>query len=535
MEGVIVIARRHGSPVLTAVTTNADGWYAFPRERLAAGRYTVDVRAAGFELPRGALNRVAVTREVAVTLDLGLVAVTDADKLAAQMTNLDWFRSMPGTPAQKTLLVRAAANCGFCHTLERIMRSKHDAREFRTVIQRMLTYDSDYSSGDRAQIVASPPALTNLNVYGNDGSALADYLATVNLSGGRTTWPYPLTFSPRPTGRATRAIVTVFPIPRQHSLIHDLDVDSKGNVWYGNSGWDYIGRLNPKSGKFAEWPAPNFLPPGKGFVRRRGVLDIQVDTEDNVWAAIAGPRMGYFNPRTATWRTFGIPVATEVSGFISPFRKSGTTVWTMGTTGDADGLQRAFRLHTDTGKVDGPFQLLDPNPPRKDPRRVIPWRYCYMMERDADDNFLCTNATDSNIIRVDAATGTTSTFPTPTPWAYPRRGYIDARNRFWFGEFYVDKLGMFDLSTNEFREFPLGPEFISPYYARPDQHGEIWLSSNGSDRLLRVNSDTGEATQYLMPVYYDARKVVVDRAADRTTIWLPNKNAAQIIRVEVPD
>jgi hypothetical protein len=38
-----------------------------------------------------------------------------------------------------------------------------------------------------------------------------------------------------------------------------------------------------------------------------------------------------------------------------------------------------------------------------------------------------------------------------------------------------------------------------------------------------------------MPVYYDARKVVVDLSAATTTVWLANKNSGQLIRVEVPD
>ena len=38
-----------------------------------------------------------------------------------------------------------------------------------------------------------------------------------------------------------------------------------------------------------------------------------------------------------------------------------------------------------------------------------------------------------------------------------------------------------------------------------------------------------------MPVYYDARKVVTDPTADRITVWLPNKNMSQLIKVEALD
>jgi streptogramin lyase len=63
----------------------------------------------------------------------------------------------------------------------------------------------------------------------------------------------------------------------------------------------------------------------------------------------------------------------------------------------------------------------------------------------------------------------------------------------------------------------------------------VWASSTGSDRLLRLDPDSGAVNQYLMPVYYDARKVVVDESAPHTTVWLPNKNTAELIRVELFD
>ena len=55
--------------------------------------------------------------------------------------------------------------------------------------------------------------------------------------------------------------------------------------------------------------------------------------------------------------------------------------------------------------------------------------------------------------------------------------------------------------------------------------------------MLRCADDakTGATIEYLMPVYYDARKVVVDRSTGRTVVWLPNKNLAQIIRIEPLD
>ena len=92
-----------------------------------------------------------------------------------------------------------------------------------------------------------------------------------------------------------------------------------------------------------------------------------------------------------------------------------------------------------------------------------------------------------------------------------------------------------DLKDNSFIEYDLEPAYISPYYARPDNQGFVWSSSLGSDRLLRLDTKTGHVVSYLMPVYYDARKVVVDERAEHTTVWLPNKNTGELIRVELLD
>src|SRR5690242_21904851 len=51
MEGVVVTARKDGSIVSTSVTTDARGRYAFPENRLEPGRYTVTIRAVGYDLP----------------------------------------------------------------------------------------------------------------------------------------------------------------------------------------------------------------------------------------------------------------------------------------------------------------------------------------------------------------------------------------------------------------------------------------------------------------------------------------------------
>jgi virginiamycin B lyase len=82
----------------------------------------------------------------------------------------------------------------------------------------------------------------------------------LNLSGGRTTWPYELKTLPRPTGKATRVIITQYDMPRPDTVAHDLDLDSKGTIWYTDESRMFFGKMNPKTGAFTEYSLPPVPP-----------------------------------------------------------------------------------------------------------------------------------------------------------------------------------------------------------------------------------------------------------------------------------
>src|SRR5262249_8776488 len=50
MEGVVVSARKQGSTITLSVVSDQKGQYSFPADRLAAGQYTLAIRAAGYNL-----------------------------------------------------------------------------------------------------------------------------------------------------------------------------------------------------------------------------------------------------------------------------------------------------------------------------------------------------------------------------------------------------------------------------------------------------------------------------------------------------
>jgi hypothetical protein len=125
---------------------------------------------------------------------------------------------MPGTDGQKRILL----GCNSCHTLQRIIRSTHDAGEFLQVFKRMGGYYPGSTPLHPQRLVGDVER--NLT-RGANVEAAAQYLASVNLSGS-TGWEYPLKFFPRPTGRATRVVFTEYDLPRRGIQPHDVILDS---------------------------------------------------------------------------------------------------------------------------------------------------------------------------------------------------------------------------------------------------------------------------------------------------------------------
>src|ERR1700676_5614468 len=188
MEGVVVSAKKPGSTVMVSVTTDAQGRYAFPEGRLDPGQYSLAIRAVGYDI--AAPTTATVAAASGATADIKLQKTKN---LASQLTNAEWMMSIPGTEDQKAQLL----NCTSCHTLERIVRSTHDADEFTQVISRMMGYGA----------VSQPIKPQRMLDTARSGKPeqfrkMAEYLATINLS---TTdkWQYELKTLPRPTGRST--------------------------------------------------------------------------------------------------------------------------------------------------------------------------------------------------------------------------------------------------------------------------------------------------------------------------------------------
>src|SRR3977135_1076602 len=85
MEGVLVSAKKAGSTITVRVASDTQGHYGFPASKLEPGKYSLKVRAVGFDVDDVS---VTIVKGKAATADLKLGKAKD---LAAQLSNVEWI------------------------------------------------------------------------------------------------------------------------------------------------------------------------------------------------------------------------------------------------------------------------------------------------------------------------------------------------------------------------------------------------------------------------------------------------------------
>ena len=109
---------------------------------------------------------------------------------------------------------------------------------------------------------------------------------------------------------------------------------------------------------------------------------------------------------------------------------------------------------------------------------------------------------------------------------------MDDQDRLWFAEFRGNNIGMFDTKTEKFTEYKVPTPWTNPYDATLDKAGYAWTGGMSNDHIVRVNTRTGEVTEYLLPRMTNVRRVNVDNSTNPPTFWVGNNLGAAVIKVE---
>jgi streptogramin lyase len=514
MEGVLVSAKKAGSTVTITVVSDAQGNYSFPAAKLEPGQYSLRIRAVGYDLDRPASVDLAAQQPAKYDLKL-----RKTEDLAAQLSNAEWLASFPGTDQQKNAML----GCVGCHTLERVARSTHKPDDFiHVTLPRMQGYVN--------QSIPAAPQLRRgerrmeergdqrVQVY----RGMADFLGGVNLSSGPQ-WSYALKTLPRPKGRSTRVVITEYDLPRETIQPHDVVIDSDGIAWYSSFGEQFLGRLDPKTGKASEYPVPMHKP---GFPT--GFLGLRTDKAGDLWLGnMYLATMVKFERKSETFKYFPLPPEQNIDAaqvnMVSPQSSHvDGKVWSQN-----NGFAGVHRLDLATGQIETwePFK----DAPKGEPHNI------YDVVPDSKNNVYFTDFRQKHIGRIDAKTGEIKLFAILTPSPALRRGQMDSQDRLWFGEYRGDKIGMFDTKTEKFTEWSMPTRWTNPYDVTLDKNEEAWTGSMLNDRVVRLNTKSGDFTEYLLPRTTNIRRVFVDNSTTPVTFWVGSNHGASIIKLEPLD
>lgn len=519
IEGVLVSAKRPGSTITLTVVSGKQGRFTFPAGSLKPGQYSVAIRAIGYEL--AAPNTVVTLGDQGTECDLKLSKTRD---LASQLSSAEWVMSVPGTPEQKDGLY----GCMSCHTLTPVVKSTYDAAGWVTTLVRMRNYET-------ASSLSSPRLLPYREGQKPKDVEFGKYLSSINLS-SKGQWDFQLKTLPRPAGKATRVMITEYDLPRPDAEPHDALIDPDGMIWYDDFALPLLGRLDPRTGETKEWTLPELKP---GFPN--GSLNLALDRDGNLWIARAFQagivRFDRKTEKITSWSepaeynnlhsrtTFLAPTLDGRVWFADTFNRL------MHLLDPATGHIATYRAYPDWKMPDWDHDAAAGGKGKESHGHFI-----YGIAADSKGRGYFADMAGGNIGEIDPETGKVTLYPTPSVNSGPRRMHMDAQDRLWFGEDYAGKIGLFDTKTKQFKEWKTYSEpmlWDDDYDAVSDKEGFVWTGGWTSDLVTRLNPNTGDITQYLLPrLGVNIRGVNIDNSTTPPTFLVGENHQAKIARVQ---
>jgi streptogramin lyase len=505
MEGVAVSAKGVTGTITVTVISDSKGRYTFPQGRLTPGKYSLAIRAIGYD---------AADPSMTVTVGKGKtesnIKLNKTSDLAAQLSDAEWLMSVPGTDAQKQYMF---ITCSQCHTLAPVLNSKYDAAGWMTTFARM-------SGWDQISSINMPILSPDKRGTGFGNKEFAEYLSSINLS-KRSTHDFELKTLPRPRGADTKVIITEYDLPRSNAEPHDVSPGKAGMVWYQDFAEGILGRVNVATGEVKEWTDPVNKP---GFPSAFQCLEW--DPQGNIWTGRHNWNgLAKFDLKTEQFTNYDLPEGVRAD-LISVGADG--TVWAKDTAGTF-----VYRVNPATHEATA-FAEFPPEMMAKDYKG--PHHHIYGITADPHGNVYEADIQGGDIFRVDGKTREVKMFEIPTPSAGPRRMHLDAEGRLWIAEYYTKMIGMLDTRTEKFREWTLPVPWYGPYDVVGDKDGFAWTGTMSSEIILRLNPKTGEFRKYQMPrLGVNVRRVEVDNSGARSVFWVGENHQAKIAKVEPLD
>ena len=244
VDGLMIQLISKKTGIRTTVYTTEVGTFEFPG--LETGEYVLRV-ARPMEFRRYQVDSVQIngaTRLPDITMERisNTQFLPPTKDILSQLSGAEWLANMPGTAYEKRLFTNSCTNS--CHGGDRPFMNTFDEAGWAKIVDRMTNYShrvlTQHNGAPAGQLRA-------------EAKEIVSFLARVR--GPNSEYPMIDPF-PRPTGIATRAIVTEYELPWTLVNIHDVAGDADGNVWFNVNRSPFVGKLDVKTGKVTEYRLP---------------------------------------------------------------------------------------------------------------------------------------------------------------------------------------------------------------------------------------------------------------------------------------
>jgi streptogramin lyase len=538
LEGVVISARAVGKSYTTSVFSDAKGEYVFPP--LESGRYDVWAQAVGFDTTRVEAT-IEPSRQARQTFTLSPIA-----DITPHVSGSEWMAALPAdTREQRRAKEIFRTNCTACHSPTYALQNRFDENGWRAVIMFMERNTGTGGINRHSTVV-------------HHRDDLARYLAEVR---GPASPPLKFKLQPRPTGDATRVVVTEYDIPlagaraerawndgSDWSLgwptaslgarwVHDVLADDAGNAWgtrdRGPADMTLF-KVNTTTGQVTGFGVKN----GQNIRRSHSIAK---DRSGIIWFDGGDGTLGRLDPRTEAFEMF-----------TPPLNMGGGQL----TTVDVDALGKIW------GATTGGANRFDPTTKTWMHFTSVSFarNFVYGTAGDAEGNGWWTQYTSDRVVKADPKTGKTYEVvmrprwldeaddvmtPADREWyksmgamtwgnintipygQQPRRLGADKRgDSVWVPNNAASNLAKINIHTLETKYYPVEG---NPYFVTVDKDSNVWTNLFIDAKVGKFNPRTEQWTYYTLPSRCESRNISVDDI--RGDVWVPCANTSRVIRL----
>jgi virginiamycin B lyase len=321
----------------------------------------------------------------------------------------------------------------------------------------------------------------------------------------------PAHFVPRQPADVSELQVTIreWPVPTKGAHPHDPAVGPDGSLWFTEQMVNKLGRLDPKTGEFKEYP----LVEGKNS----GPHGLVADKDGNIWytANFAG-YIGKLDPRTGKITEYKMPNEKADDPHTAAFDAQGILWFTV------QGGNMVGRLDPKTAKID-----LKEVPTES----ALP----YGIQINSKGIPIFCELGTNKMGSINPQTLAITEYALPEG-ARPRRLAIAADDTVYFTDFKGGHLGWLNTTTRAVKMLPSpgGPD-SNPYGIAITPNGLVWYSESGmhpntiiefdpgTGKFARANIPSGGGVVRNMAATSDGRIYIACSGVDKVGIVEPAK------------